>query len=52
LRQDGVQFDGGRKKDGKGHSQDTFIRPQDLALLRVVETAEEAAKALNEFFGA
>jgi hypothetical protein len=40
------------ENNGKGHSQDTFIQPQDLALLRVVETAEEAVKVLNEFFGA
>jgi uncharacterized protein (TIGR00730 family) len=33
-------------------SQETFIRPQDFALLRVVETAEEAVKTLNGFFGA
>ena len=32
-------------------SQETFIRPQDVALLRVVETAEEAVEALREFFG-
>ena len=32
--------------------QETFIRPQDFALLRVVETAEEALEALSGFFGA
>lgn len=33
-------------------SQETFIRPQDLALLRVVEMAEEAVETLTRFFGA
>lgn len=33
-------------------SQETFIRPQDFALLRVMETAEEAMEALSRFFGA
>jgi uncharacterized protein (TIGR00730 family) len=33
-------------------SQETFIRPQDFALLRVAETAEEAVKTLSGFFGA
>jgi hypothetical protein len=42
LRQDGVQF----------NPQETFIQPQDFALLRVVETAEQAVKALSGFFGA
>ena len=32
-------------------SQETFIRPQDFALLRVVETAEEAVEALSGLFG-
>ena len=32
-------------------SQETFIRPQVFALLRVVETAEEAMEALSGFFG-
>ena len=33
-------------------SQETFIRPKDFTLLRVVETAEEAVKTLSGFFGA
>ena len=34
------------------NSQETLIRPQDFALLRVVETAEEAVETLSGFFGA
>ena len=30
--------------------QETFIRPQDFALLWVVETAEEAVETLSGFF--
>jgi uncharacterized protein (TIGR00730 family) len=32
-------------------SQETFIRPQDFALLQMVETAEKAVEALSRFFG-
>ncbi|HID63327.1 MAG TPA: LOG family protein [Anaerolineae bacterium] len=33
-------------------SRETFIRPQDFALLRVVDTAEKAVETLSGFFGA
>jgi hypothetical protein len=34
------------------NSQETLIRPQDFALLQVVETAEEAVETLSGFSGA
>ena len=42
----------GRLLAEAGFTQETFIRPQDFALLRVVETAKEAVETLSGFFGA